>query len=88
MIENISPVPRGGIGHPQDLTLGSQLSVQPFPAGRVWQKGFCRGRVGKTQISRSRGRVAIVLASVNLDIGFKPRAVEIAWEAHGQGNVT
>ena len=88
MIENISPVPRGGNGHPQDLTLGSQLSVQPFPAGRAWQKGFCGGRVGKTQISRSRGRVAIVLASVNLDIGFKPRAVEIAWEAHGQGNVT
>lgn len=55
-LEIISPVPRGGKGCPQDLTLESQLSVQPLRAGRGWQKGFCGGRLGKTQIQMEQGQ--------------------------------
>ena len=43
------------------------------------------GEWERPRYSQSRGRVALVLAS---DFGFNPRAGEMAWEAHGQGNVT
>lgn len=54
----------------------------------VAKNSFVEGEWERLRYSWSKGRVALVLASLKLDFGFNPRAEEMAWDAHGQGNVT